>query len=99
MTPSPADRRVLRRGLVEALFPDSPDAALDELARLDTAWAATDGAPSPPTRVLDDVLLLSRGELDRLRSAARVAVLDPRDLYVAADEERHRLGHGRGASS
>ncbi|MGH3649210.1 MAG: hypothetical protein ACRDU9_00760 [Acidimicrobiia bacterium] len=46
------------------------------------------GEVSPPDRVIDDVLALSRGDLDALIRWARLAVLDWRDVRVAADEVR-----------
>jgi hypothetical protein len=41
--------------------------------------------PKGSEDIIDDLLLLSRGQLDRLVSACRLAVTDWRDLKVAAD--------------
>lgn len=88
-----SERRAARRPLVSALFADDTDAALAVLDELDAAWRSATAAPTPPRRVLDDVLLLSRGDVGRLRQAAEQALLDPRDLFLSADHERARLGH------
>lgn len=60
--------------------------ALDLLELVELAWHDCYGEPSPPEEVIDDILLVSRGDLGRLVSAARLAVIDWRDLRVAADE-------------
>jgi hypothetical protein len=41
--------------------------------------------PKGSEDIIDDLLLLSRGQLDRLVSACRLAVTDWRDVKVAAD--------------
>jgi hypothetical protein len=83
-------RRHERRPQIEALFARHDiDAALDLLHLADMAWHdcyPRDLEVDP--RVLDDILLLSRGDLARLIRAAREAVIDFRDVRLAADEIR-----------
>jgi hypothetical protein len=44
-----------------------------------------------PPRVLDDVLLLAEGDLATLIQVARAAVIDFRDVRVAADAKRAEM--------
>ena len=86
-------RRAERRPLVAAAFPtDQVDAALDLLHLVDMAWHDCYGPRELeiPERILDDVLLLAGGDLARLIRIARMAVIDFRDVRVAADAERER---------
>jgi hypothetical protein len=80
-------RRRERRPLIEASFTGAEvDAALDLLHLTDMAWHDCFG-PSElemPARVLDDVLLVAGGDLATLIRMARAAVLDFRDVRVAA---------------
>jgi hypothetical protein len=86
-------RRAVRRPIVAAAFPsDHVDPALDLLHLVDMAWHDCYG-PSEleiPERILDDVLLLADGDLARLIQVARAAVIDFRDVRVAADAEREQ---------
>jgi hypothetical protein len=59
--------------------------ALDLLEIVELAWHDCYREITPPEDIIDDLLLLSRGQLDRLVSACRLAVTDWRDLKVAAD--------------
>jgi hypothetical protein len=63
-------------------------AALDLLELLELAWHDCYHDISPPEEIIDDVLLLSRGSIEKLIGAARLAVADWRDLKVAADIDR-----------
>jgi hypothetical protein len=45
--------------------------------------------------VIEDILLLSEGSIERLVQAARLAVIDRRDLRLAADEVRNRKSQER----
>lgn len=64
------------------------DAALDLLELLEFAWHDCYSEITPPDEVIDDVLVLSRGDLSRLISSGRLAVSDWRDTRVAADQLR-----------
>jgi hypothetical protein len=84
-------RRDERRGPVAARFgAGEVDVVLDFLHLVDMAWHDCYGPRelAMPERVLDDVLLLAGGDLGRLITVARQAVLDFRDVRVAADAER-----------
>jgi hypothetical protein len=64
------------------------DAALDALELMDFAWHDCYGDVAPPDRVLEDVLLLADGDLAALVRQSRLAVIDSRDVHVAADAKR-----------
>jgi hypothetical protein len=64
------------------------DAALDLLELFEYAWHDCYGDITPPDEVIDDVLLLSRGDVTRLIGAVHLAVSDWRDTRVAADARR-----------
>lgn len=51
---------------------------------MELAWHDAYGEPAPPQNVVDDVLTCSRGTLEGLVDAAHLAVVDSRDLAVAA---------------
>jgi hypothetical protein len=53
-------------------------------ALLEMAWHDCYGEVTPPEEVVDNVLLCSRGTIAGLVGAAHLAVLDPRDLSIAA---------------
>jgi hypothetical protein len=85
-----AERREHRRDRVEAaLGKESAQSALDLLELIEMAWHDCYGEVSPPEDVVDDMLLVSRGDLGRFVSAAHLAVVDSRDLRVAADGLRN----------
>ena len=84
-------RRNERRPRIEAAFPASHvDAALDLLHLADMAWHDCYGPRELeiPPGVLDDILLLAHGDLAELAQVTRLAVIDYRDLRVAADRRR-----------
>lgn len=86
MAVSRVDRRNDREPRVRAVFDDRhAKAALDLLELLELAWHDCYQEISPPESIIDDVLLLSEGALDKLVEAARLAVTDSRDLRLAAD--------------
>ena len=60
------------------------------LELLELAWHDVYGEVTPPEEVVDDVLLCSEGTLAGLVAAARLAVIDRRDLDVWASEIRRR---------
>lgn len=88
MTIGREQRRAERRTKVAVLFADRTDRALDLLELLEMAWHDVYGEVTPPEDVIDDILLLSEGNLRLLIRWARLAVADWRDLSLAADEAR-----------
>jgi hypothetical protein len=84
-------RRRERKRRVQALFGgDHVEAVLDLLHLTDMAWHDCYGPRELelPPAVLDDVLLLAGGDLAALVSVARAAVIDFRDVRMAADARR-----------
>src|SRR5690349_16102120 len=79
-------RRAERRAAVAAVFPavDEVERALDLLEVVELAWHDTYGEVTPPDDVVVDLLAVSDGTLTGLLDAARVALVDRRDLRVAA---------------
>jgi hypothetical protein len=73
---------------VAVVFADRTDRALDLLELLEMAWHDTYGDGTPPEEVIDDILLLSEGNLRLLIRWAWLAVADWRDVKVAADAVR-----------
>jgi hypothetical protein len=89
------ERRQVRRLRIESRYaPRDVEAALDLLHLMDMAWHDCYGPQEleVPPAVLDDVLLLARGDLVLLIKTARAAVIDFRDVRLAADAERERIG-------
>jgi hypothetical protein len=85
MAVSRAERRKDREPRVRAVFADRhAKPVLDLLELLELAWHDCYHEISPSEDIIDDVLLLSDGSMDKLVSAARLAVTDWRDLKVAA---------------
>lgn len=85
---SRAQRREQRRADVERVFGSAVEAALDLLELTELAWHDCYGEVAPPDGVVDDLLTVSRGRLDLLSSAARLAVEDARDLRIQAEAVR-----------
>ena len=91
MAVSSEQRRKARAHRIEAQFSSADvEAALDLLHLADMAWHDCYGPREleVPAQVLEDVLLLAEGDLARLIRISRAAVLDFRDVRVAADNER-----------
>ncbi|SBT40910.1 hypothetical protein [Micromonospora narathiwatensis] len=89
-------RRQERKPRIEVLFASREvEAALDLLHLTDMAWHDCYGLRELeiPPQVLDDVLLLAHGNLAMLIRVAREAVLDFRDVRVAADHERAKASN------
>src|SRR6266705_2626882 len=85
MAVSRAERRAERRQRVIAIFGDaSADPVLDLLELTELAWHDCYGEITPPEDIIDDILLCSRGEVVKLIQAARLAVIDRRDLKMRA---------------
>ena len=84
-------RRRERRPRVEVLFAGRQvEAVLDLMSMMDMAWHDCYGPREleVPPAVLDDVLLLADGDLVVLIEVAHAAVIDCRDVRVAADAKR-----------
>ncbi len=84
-------RRQERKCRIEALFAvDQIEAVLDLLDLMDRAWHDCYGPREleVPPDVLADVLLLADGDLAVLVRVARRAVIDVRDVWVAAAARR-----------
>lgn len=88
MTVGQAERRTERRTRVAVLFADRTDRALDLIELLEMAWHDAYDEVTPPENVIDDVLLLSEGNLRSLIRWARLSVTDWRDVRVEADRRR-----------
>ncbi|WP_143264107.1 hypothetical protein [Amycolatopsis kentuckyensis] len=91
MAVSSEQRRRARADRVEAQFSSGDvEAVLDLLQLADMAWHDCYGPREVevPELVLEDVLLLAEGDLARLIRICRAAVLDFRDVRVAAGSER-----------
>ena len=82
-------RRIERQGRVKQYFPESEvDPVLDLLEVLEVAWHDCYGDISPSEEIVDDVLLLSRGNLVGLIRSVLLAITDWRDLKMAAADLR-----------
>ena len=91
MAVSRAERRIEREPRVIAVFGnEGAPRALDLLELVEYAWHDCYQEISPPEAIIDDMLLLSDGRIDRLIAVARLAITDWRDLKVAADTRRNR---------
>lgn len=86
------ERFDLIRPRVAGLFGNSGE-TLDRVARIfelmEIAWHDVHGEPSPPSEVVDDILTCSGGSLEGLIDSAWSAVIDWRDLRLAADAIRN----------
>ena len=63
--------------------------ALDLLELTELAWHDCYGERTPPEDIIEDMILLSEGDIGRLIKYAHLAVVDWRDLRVAADAYRN----------
>ena len=88
MTDSRADRRRGRSGRARQLFGGDAEVALDVLELAELAWHDCYGEVTPPDSVIEDIWIVSAGDLPELVRAARLAVTDYRDLRMAADQLR-----------
>jgi hypothetical protein len=84
-----AERFDERRSRIQEFF-DEPALktvfALLELTEM--AWHDCYGEVTPPEDVIDDILVCSGGDLEKLVRAADLAVIDRRDLRMWADDTR-----------
>lgn len=81
-------RRDRRERVAEAFEGEQLDQALDLLELFELAWHDCYSEITPPDAVIEDVLILSVGDLGRLISAVHLALMDWRDTRVAADNLR-----------
>lgn len=70
------------------LFADRTDRALDLLELVELAWHDVYGEVTPSEDVINDILVLSEGNLRLLIRWGRLAVTDWRDVRVEADRLR-----------
>jgi hypothetical protein len=61
---------------------------IEVFALLEMAWHDCYGEITPPEEVIDNVLLCSGGTIAGLVGAAHLAVIDQRDLWIAAEAIR-----------
>ncbi len=91
MAVSRAERRSDRkRRATEVFGEDLAPIALDLLELTELAWHDCYGEITPSDEMIEAMLLLSEGSIERLIQVARLAVADWRDLKVAADAFRDR---------
>ena len=91
MTVGREARRSERQAKVAAVFGERlTRPALDLLELVEFGWHDCYDEITPPNDIVDDMLVVSQGDLARLIHAAHLAIVDWRDLRVAADELRHR---------
>ena len=89
MAISRAERRAERHDRVVAVFGEvGASAALDVLELTEYAWHDCYGEITPSEALVDDMLLLSEGDLAKLVGAARLAVTDWRDVKLWAQRVR-----------
>jgi hypothetical protein len=94
MCPSPRCSRERRRDRQDRVFavfgPGRTEPALDLLELLELAWHDCYGEITPDESIVDDILVVSKGSMEDLIRAVRLAVTDWRDLKLAADDRRAR---------
>ena len=83
-----AARRAARTPRADQLFGRDASVALDVLELLELAWHDCYAEVTPPDEVVEDLWVVSRGDLRLLVGAARLALEDARDLRMNADAER-----------
>jgi hypothetical protein len=99
MAVSRAQRREERTHRVKAVFAkDVVPSALDLLELTELAWHDCYGEITPSEDMIEDMLLLSGGTIPGLIQAARLGVMDWRDLKVAAEKFRNRAEPDSGTS-
>jgi len=85
-----AQRREDRRAPFEDLFGDHSEIALDIFEIVELAWHDCYGEVTPSAAVERDILIVSEGTVDGLIRSCRLALLDRRDLRLAASELESR---------
>ena len=82
-----AARRAERLSLVESVLGKSQaSAGLDLLELVEYAWHDCYGEVAPPDDVILNILICSRGSLSEMVRAAKLAVVDRRDLQLWAEQ-------------
>jgi hypothetical protein len=85
MTVGREQRMAAIRPRIEAEFGPHLVATIIEILTLtELAWHDAYGEPSPPEQVVEDIIVVSGGDLRRFIAAALLAVTDPRDLRLSA---------------
>jgi hypothetical protein len=74
--------------VVDRFGADRAEPALDLLEILEFGWHDCYHDVSPPEGIIDDLLLLSDGQLDGLVKVSRSALNDWRDVQAAASQRR-----------
>ena len=83
-------RRAERAPLVESVLGSAQaSAGLDLLELTEYAWHDCYQEVTPPDDVVLNILICSRGDLATMVRAAKVAVLDSRDLHLWAEAVRN----------
>jgi hypothetical protein len=91
MAVSRAERRKDRTPRAIAVFGENlAPFALDLLELTELAWHDCYGEVTPSEDIIEDMLLLSEGSIERLIQVTRLGVTDWRDLKVAAEKFRNR---------
>ena len=80
-----ANRRDTRAPRARELFGENAEVALDLLELMELAWHDCYAEVSPSDEVIEDVWIVSEGQLPKLVQAAKLAVKDFRDLRMNAD--------------
>lgn len=84
-----AERRAERSSLVESVLGESQaSAGLDLLELVEYAWHDCYGEITPPDDVILNILICSRGMLSEMIGAAKLAIVDCRDLRLWAARVR-----------
>ena len=86
-----AERWAERTSRVVPVFGDDMEtlSTVEKLFELlELAWHDVYGEITPSERIVDEILLCSRGTLGGLVEASQLAVVDRRDLHVWADALR-----------
>ena len=92
MAISRAERMAERKGRVVAVFGEALAAPVFDLLELtEMAWHDCYSQITPPEDIIDDILLCSEGEMPKLIQAARLAVIDYRDLKMWALKTLSRI--------
>jgi hypothetical protein len=88
-----AARRAERSQLVESVLGKSQaSAGLDLLEMTEYAWHDCYDEITPPDEVILNILICSRGKLSEMIHAAKLAIVDCRDLQLWADRVRSEAG-------
>ena len=91
MTVGRDERFEERKPRVVAVFGDDEEtlrSVFEVFALMEMAWHDCYGEITPPEEVVENVLVCSGGTIDGLVSAAHLAVIDRRDLWIAAEAIR-----------